>query len=90
MAGKAELVDKIAELTGMPKTRVAMCYDTLFDLMGEELAKGGKVAVPGFGTFQVSERPARKGRNPATGKPIKIAASKSVRFKVSKNLKEKL
>jgi DNA-binding protein HU-beta len=90
MAGKAELVDKIAERTGMPKTRVALCYDYLFELMGEELAKGGKVAVPNFGTFQVAERPARKGRNPATGKPIKIAASKTVRFKVSKNLKENL
>ena len=90
MAGKAELVDRIAELTGMPKTKVAMCYDNVFDLMAEELAKGGKVAVPNFGTFQVAERPARKGHNPATGKPIKIAASKSVRFKVSKNLKEKL
>lgn len=90
MAGKADMVDRIAELTGMPKTRVALCYDTLFDLMSESLGKGDKVAVPNFGTFQISERPARKGRNPATGEEIKIAASKGVRFKASKTLKEKL
>ena len=90
MAGKAELVDKIAELTGMPKTRVALCYDTLFDLIGEGLADGDKVTVPSFGTFQVAERPQRQGRNPATGQRITIPASKTVRFKVSKNLKDQL
>jgi DNA-binding protein HU-beta len=90
MAGKADLVDRIAELTGIPKTRVALCYDTLFELMGEALADGDKVAVPNFGTFQVSHRPARTGRNPATGQPMQIAASKGVRFKVSKGLKERL
>ena len=90
MAGKADLVDRIAELTGIPKTRVAMTFDSIFDLVGEELANGEKVAVPNFGTFQVSERPARKGRNPATGETIQIRASKSVRFKPSKSLKERL
>jgi DNA-binding protein HU-beta len=90
MAGKAELVDRIAELTGIPKTRVALCYDTLFDLIGENLGKGEKVAVPSFGTFQVSERPQRQGRNPATGATITIKASKNVKFKASKNLKEQL
>jgi DNA-binding protein HU-beta len=90
MAGKAELVDRIAELTGYAKTQVAMTYDLLFELMGEALAADDKVTVPNFGTFHVSERPARSGRNPATGEAITIAASKSVRFKVSKNLKEML
>jgi DNA-binding protein HU-beta len=90
MAGKAEVVDRIAELTGIPKTRVAMCYDTLFEYLGEALAKGDKVAVPNFGTFQVSGRPARMGRNPATGEPIQIKASKTVRFKVAKALKDRL
>ncbi len=90
MAGKADLVDRIADLTGIPKTRVALCYDTLFELMGEALAEGDKVAVPTFGTFQVSERGARKGRNPATGETIEISASKTVRFKPSKNLKDLL
>lgn len=90
MAGKAELVDRVSELTGYPKTQVAMTYDLLFELMGEELAAGEKVTVPNFGTFQISQRPARAGRNPATGQAITIAASKSVRFKVSKNLKDSL
>ena len=90
MAGKAEVVDRVAELTGYAKTQVAMTYDLLFELMGETLAADEKVTVPNFGTFQVSERPARAGRNPATGEVISIAASKSVRFKVSKNLKEML
>jgi DNA-binding protein HU-beta len=93
MAGKADLVDTIAERTGMPKTKVAMVYDELFELIGDALAKGKgdeKVAVPNFGTFLVAKREARKGRNPATGKPITIKASKTVRFKVSTNLKKKL
>ena len=90
MAGKAELVDRVAELTGYPKTQVAMTYDLLFELMSEALAEDDKVTVPNFGTFQVTHRPARVGRNPATGEAISIAASKSVRFKVSKNLKEAL
>jgi len=90
MAGKADIVDRVAELTGYPKTQVAMSYDLLFELMCEALIVDDKVTVPNFGTFQVSARPARIGRNPATGEPINIAASKSVRFKVSKNLKERL
>ncbi len=90
MAGKAEVVDRVAELTGYPKTQVAMTYDLLFELMGEGLAGGDKITVPNFGTFLISERPARLGRNPATGEQIEISASKSVRFKVSKNLKELL
>jgi DNA-binding protein HU-beta len=90
MAGKAEIVDRVAELTGYPKTQVAMTYDLLFEIVSEALVANDKVTVPNFGTFQVSERPARAGRNPATGEAITIAASKAVRFKVSKNLKEKL
>ena len=90
MAGKADVVDRIAELTGYPKTQVAMTYDLLFELVSEALIAADKVTVPNFGTFQISERPARQGRNPATGEPITISASKSVRFKVSRNLKERL
>lgn len=90
MAGKAELVERVAELTGYPKTQVAMTFDLVFELVSESLASGDKVTVPNFGTFMVSERPARTGRNPATGEAISIAASRSVRFKVSKNLKDAL
>jgi len=90
MAGKADFVDRIAELTGIPKTHVAMVYDNIFDLVGEYLAEGDKVTVPNFGTFLISERPARQGRNPSTGETINISASKYVRFKNSQNLKDRL
>ena len=66
MAGKAELVEKVAELTGYPKTQVAMTYDLLFELISEALVQNDKVTIPNFGTFQITERPARAGRNPAT------------------------
>ena len=90
MAGKADLVDKIADLTGLPKTRVAMVYDHVFESIGESHKDGDKVSVPNFGTFQVSERPAREGRNPATGKKITIPARKYPAFKVGKTMKEKV
>ncbi|MCD4750217.1 MAG: HU family DNA-binding protein [Thermoanaerobaculales bacterium] len=90
MAGKADIVDRIADLTGFPKTQVALSYDTLFELVGEALAVGEKVSVPNFGAFQISERAARQGRNPATGETITIRASKTVRFKPSKNLKDQM
>lgn len=90
MAGKADIVNRINELTGIDKTKVAMVYDSLFDEIGKTLAGGDKVSVPNFGTFQISERAARMGRNPATGQTIKIAASKTARFKASKGLKDLL
>ncbi len=90
MAGKADMVNSIHELTGIDKTKVAMVYDTMFDEIGKTLAGGDKVSVPNFGTFLVSERAARQGRNPATGATIQIAASKTARFKASKNLKDQL
>jgi DNA-binding protein HU-beta len=90
MAGKAEIVDRIADLTGIPKTRVALCYDMVFELIGDALAEGDKVAVPNFGTFQVTERKARTGRNPQTGAVIHIGPSKGVSFKISRNLKDRL
>jgi DNA-binding protein HU-beta len=90
MAGKADMVNRIHELTNITKTDVAMVYDEIFSQIGEALAAGDKVSVPNFGTFMVSERAARQGRNPATGATIQIAASKTARFKASKNLKDRL
>ncbi len=90
MPGKGEIVDRVAELTGYPKARVALVYETIFELMSEALAAGEAVSVPGFGAFHVSERAARRGRNPVTGEPITIAASKTVRFKPAKGLKEQV
>ena len=90
MIGKGDIVERVAELTGYPKTRVALVYETIFELMAEALASGEQVSVPGFGGFFVSERKARQGRNPLTGEPIQIAASKTVRFRPAKALKEQL
>lgn len=90
MPGKGDIVERVAELTGYPKARVAVAYETIFELMAEALAEGDSVNVPGFGAFHVSERAARRGRNPVTGEPITISASKTVRFKPAKGLKEML
>ena len=85
---KSELVSRVAESTGMTKTAVEKAYNAIFEAMAADLADGGQVAVPGFGTFEVKEQAARTGRNPRTGEEILIAASKRVAFKMGKALKE--
>ncbi len=84
---KSEMIDAIASKTGLTKADVEKVYNATFDLYKEELAKGEKVSVAGFGTFKISERSARDGRNPQTGETIHIAASKSVSFKAGNELK---
>lgn len=83
---KVELIDALAEKAGMTKVDARKAVDALIDVAKEELKKDGKIALVGFGTIGVSERPARQGRNPRTGKSIKIAAKKVVRFKPAANL----
>lgn len=85
---KTELIAKVAQKAELTKKDAEKATKALFEAVQEELAKGGKVQVIGFGTFEVRERSARMGRNPATGKEIKIAASKSPAFKAGKQLKE--
>src|SRR5262245_49527381 len=80
MAGKADFVNTIADKAGLARRQAAEAFDAIFDAIRAELKSGGSAKVPGFGSFSVSERGARKGRNPATGESIKIKASKSVRF----------
>lgn len=87
---KTEIIEAIARATGMTKVDVENVYNATFDLIKTELTKGNEFAVSGFGKFKVSERAARTGRNPQTGETINIAASKSVSFKVGKELKDKL
>ena len=82
MANKAELVEKVAAKTNLTKKDVTATVEALFETIQE------KVQVIGFGTFEVRERAARKGRNPQTGKEIKIAASKVPGFKAGKALKD--
>ena len=87
---KSEIIALIAENTELSKADVERVYNATFDLFKDELSKGNKISVSGFGTFDISERAEREGRNPQTGETIKIAASKSVKFKVGKELKEKV
>lgn len=87
---KAELVEAVAERAGLTKADADRAIKALSDVITEELVKGGKVAIPGFGTYSVSERAAREGRNPQTGATVKIAASKSAKFKAASALKAAL
>ena len=88
MANKAELVDRVAKKTQLSKKDVSATVEALFETIQEALKAGEKVQVIGFGTFEVRERAARKGRNPQTGKEIKIKASKVPAFKAGKALKD--
>lgn len=85
---KSEMIEALANQTGLTKADVEKIFNGTFNLFKEELAKGNDVAVAGFGTFKISNRAARTGRNPQTGETINIAASKSVGFKAGSALKE--
>lgn len=85
---KSEMISVIAEKTEVSKTEAEKVFNATFDMFKEELAKGEKVSVAGFGTFKISERAAREGRNPLTGEKLQIAASKSVSFKAGTELKK--
>lgn len=85
---KTELVAKVAEKAEMSKKDAEKAVKALFDSVEEALVNGEKVQMIGFGTFEVKERAARTGRNPQTGKAIKIAASKNPVFKAGKALKD--
>ena len=87
---KTELVAAIAEKTELSKKDAEKALKAFTDVVAEELKKGEKIQLVGFGTFEVAERPARTGRNPMTGKTIEIAASKSPKFKACKALKDSL
>ena len=88
MANKQDLIAKVAEATELTKKDSAAAVGAVFAAVSEYLSKGEKVQLIGFGNFEVRERAARKGRNPQTGKEIKIAASKVPAFKAGKALKE--
>lgn len=88
MANKADLVDTVADKTGLTKKDSTAAVEAVVDSIQEFLAEGEKVQLIGFGTFEVRERAARKGRNPQTGEEIQIPATKVPAFKAGKNLKE--
>ena len=85
---KTELVAAISEKTELTKKDSEKALKALIDVVAEELKKGEKVQLVGFGTFEVSERAARTGKNPQTGAEIKIAACKAPKFKSGKALKD--
>ncbi|MCR4717689.1 MAG: HU family DNA-binding protein [Lachnospiraceae bacterium] len=85
---KTELVDAIASKTELSKKSSSDAVKAIVDTISEELAKGEKVTLVGFGTFEVANRKARTGHNPATGKKIKIPATKAPKFKAGKALKD--
>ena len=85
---KTELVAAIAEKTELTKKDAESSLKAFTDVVAEELKKGEKIQLVGFGTFEVSERAAREGRNPQTGETMKIAASKAPKFKAGKALKD--
>ena len=87
---RVELVAAIAEQTELSKKDAEKALKAFTDVITEELKKGEKIQLVGFGTFEVSERAAREGRNPQSGKPMKIAASKAPKFKAGKALKDSL
>ena len=82
------MIEVVANKSGVSKADTEKVFNSIVDLFKDELAKGEKVSVAGFGVFKVSERSARTGRNPQTGETIKIAASKGVSFKAGTALKE--
>ncbi len=87
MAGKKDLVEAVAtSADATSKAAVASTVDATLDGIAAILANGEKLSLPGFGTFTVTERKAREGRNPATGATIQIAAKKVVKFKPAKAL----
>lgn len=87
---RTELVAAIAEKAEISKKDAEKALKAFTDVVAEELKKGGKVQLVGFGTFEVVERAAREGRNPQNGKPMPIAASKAPKFKAGKALKDSL
>jgi len=88
MMTKSDLVDQVAERTGMTKKDSTRAVEAVFDTIREELQNGGKVQLVGFGSFEVKQREARIGRNPKTMEEIKIPARRVPVFRPGKELKE--
>ena len=87
---KAELIAKISDDAEITKTQANNAIDSFIEAVTKTLKGGGKVTLVGFGTFSVSKRAARNGRNPQTGQVIKIKAKKVAKFKAGKELAERV
>lgn len=85
---KQELIDAVAFASDLPKAVAKKAVEAVTAVIETAMTEGQSVTITGFGTFEVATRSARIGRNPATGAPVDIAESKSVKFRAGKNLKE--
>jgi len=85
-----DLAEKLAAEHGVTKADARLYVDAVFAAIGNAAAKGEEVSLNGFGKFKVKDSPAREGRNPATGEPMKIAASRKLSFSPAKAIKDKL
>lgn len=85
---KVELVEAVAEEAGLTKSDATKAIDAMLNTITKALANGDKIPLVGFGTFAVSRREAREGRNPRTGETVKIAARNAVTFKAGSALKD--
>ena len=90
MAGKSDVINAIAEQAGISKKEAAAAFDAFVSYISDTCQSGERCAIPGLGSFSVTERKAREGRNPRTKETITIPASKNVRFKAGKDLRTKL
>ncbi|GAB3540337.1 HU family DNA-binding protein [Noviherbaspirillum agri] len=88
IVNKSEIIEKVAADNDLTKVKAKEIVEQVFGFVGADLKKEGRFAFPDLGTFTVTQRAARTGRNPSTGETIKIKASKSVRFKPAPALKD--
>lgn len=90
MPGKGDVINAISEQAGISKKEAAAAFDAFVGYITEACQSGERCAIPGLGSFSVTERKAREGRNPRTKETITIPASKNVRFKAGKDLRDAL
>jgi len=90
MAGKADVINAMSDHAGISKKEAAAAFDAFVNFISDSCGRGERCTVPGLGTFAVTHRKAREGRNPRTKEKITIPASKNVRFKAGKDLRDSL
>ncbi len=88
MPGKGDIINQIAEQAGISKREALAAFDAFLAYIADTCQSGERCSIPGLGTFSVTERKAREGRNPRTNEKITIPSSKNVRFKAGKDLRE--
>jgi DNA-binding protein HU-beta len=90
MAGKADVINAMSEVAGISKKEAAAAFDAFVDFISDSCGRGERCTIPGLGSFSVTHRNAREGRNPRTKEKITIPASNNVRFKAGKDLRDSL